>query len=170
MLESYKDIFLSEKEIITMVKEEILKELRSAKVAHIKWVQKAKFLIEGFKTEENAIPVDATACKFGCWFYGEAQNLNALKNNPIESMKKIEDLHMSLHDMYVNIYKIYFSQDSRGFFSKIFGIHKKVTDESQALAKEYFLKLELISRNLLEEINRMERRILAISSEDISKI
>ncbi|WP_324170864.1 CZB domain-containing protein [Sulfurimonas sp.] len=153
-----------------MVKEEILKELRSAKVAHIKWVQKAKLLIEGFETDKNSIPVDSTACKFGCWFYGEAQNLNALKNNPIESMKKIEDLHSDLHNIYLNIYKIYFSHDSQGFFSKLFGKKKKITDESTKLGKEYFSKLRLVSESLLHEINRMERRIIAISSQDLLKI
>ncbi|WP_321777901.1 CZB domain-containing protein [Sulfurimonas sp.] len=153
-----------------MVKEEILKELRNAKAAHIQWLQRAKLLIKGFETEENFIPVDARACKFGCWFYGEAQNLSALKNNPVESMRKVENLHNALHSMYLNIYKIYFSQDSQGFFSKLFGQKKKITDESTKLAKEYFSKLEFISKNLLNEINRMERRILAISSEDILKI
>ena len=153
-----------------MVKEDILQELREAKAAHTRWVQKAKLLIEGFQIEKDAIPVNATACVFGCWFYGEAQKLNALRNNSMESMAKVEELHMNLHDIYLNIYKIFYSADNKGFFSKLFGKKKKVTEESKKFAKEYFVKLEEISKALIEELNRMERRIIAINGEEISKL
>ncbi len=52
-----------------MKKEEIITHLRAAKSAHIKWLQKAKLLINGVDIEEDAIPVNSTECKFGKWFY-----------------------------------------------------------------------------------------------------
>ena len=92
-----------------MNKEHVLEHLRAAKSAHIKWVQKAKLLINGLDVKEDSIPVDSTECKFGQWFYSEGQILNALSNNPVECMVKIERLHFNLHDVYMNIFNIYFN-------------------------------------------------------------
>jgi len=153
-----------------MDKEHILQHLRSAKSAHIKWVQKAKLLINGIEVDKDAIPVNSTECKFGQWFYSEGQVLNALSNNPMECMMAIEQLHFDLHDIYMNIFNIYFKKSDTGFFSKIFGIKKKITEEESLKAQEYFEKLEAISKKLLEEINRLERRLIAVSEEKIKEL
>lgn len=153
-----------------MQKSEILDQLRAAKAAHISWVQRAKMLISGFKISEDSIPVNSTQCKFGQWFYSDAQKLNALSNNPLQCMNTIEDLHFQLHDIYMNIYKVYYDTEPQGFFSKLFGKKKKVTDEAKQLAHEYYNSMEEVSKNLVGEINRMERRIVAISEQEFSDI
>lgn len=152
-----------------MKKEDVLNHLRAAKAAHIKWVQKAKLLINGVDIKEEAIPMDSTECKFGKWFYSDGQILNALSNNPLECMQKIESLHFKLHDTYLSIFKIYFLQEKKnGFFSKLFGIKRKVTSQDEIqLAHDYYEKLEKISVELLDEINRLERRLVAVSDEKI---
>ena len=151
-----------------MNKEDILNQIRLAKASHVSWVQKAKFLIEGFPTDKEAIPKDATLCKFGAWFYSDGQKLNVLKNNPAESMTRVEELHMNLHDNYLDIYKIYYSLGETGFFGKLLGKKKSLTEESKKIAKEYFKKLEFTSKELIQELNRMERRIIAIKEEDFA--
>lgn len=155
-----------------MKKEDVIGHLRAAKSAHIAWVQKAKLLINGLDVEENAIPVNSTECKFGKWFYSDGQMLNALSNNPMECMKKIEDLHFDLHDMYLRIFNVYFSQEKKiGFFAKVFGFNKKnISDAEHTLAEGYYETMELISRDLLEEINRLERRLIAISDQKIEQL
>jgi len=155
-----------------MNKEEVLGHLRSAKSAHIKWVQKAKLLINGIDVKEDAIPVDSTECKFGQWFYSDGQILNALSNNPLECMQLIESLHFDLHDTYLSIFNIYFSESKKkGFFAKLFGFKRKeISQAEQAAAKEYYEKMETISHRLLEEINRLERRLIAISDEKIESL
>lgn len=153
-----------------MNKEEVLSQIRSAKASHVSWVQKAKFLIEGFPTDKESIPKDATLCKFGTWFYSDGQRLNVLKNNPQESMAKVEELHMNLHDHYLDIYKIYYSVGETGFFGKLLGRKKAPTEESKKIAKEYFAKLGATSKELIEELNRMERRIIAVKEEDFVKL
>ena len=153
-----------------MDKNHVLDHLRTAKAAHINWVQRAKMLISGFKVDEDSIPVNSTQCQFGKWFYSEAQKLNALNNNPMECMETIEQLHFDLHDVYLNIYKIYYETESEGFFKRIFGKKKKVTDDAKKLAKEYFASMENISKELVSEINRMERRIVAISDQDFKAL
>ncbi len=153
-----------------MNKEQVVEQLRAAKSAHIKWVQKAKLLISGIEVEKDAIPVNSTECNFGKWFYSDAQALNALSNNPMECMTSIEQLHFELHDEYMKIFSIYFSKPDDGFFSKIFGKKKKVTPEEIEESKGHFNKLEEISKMLLDEINRLERRILAVSDEKIKEL
>ncbi|MDF1876370.1 CZB domain-containing protein [Sulfurimonas sp. SAG-AH-194-L11] len=152
-----------------MKKEDVLGHLRAAKTAHIRWVQKAKLLINGIDVEESSIPIDSTECKFGKWFYSDGQMLNALSNNPLECMKSIEDLHFALHDKYLSIFNVYFAQSKKaGFFAKMFGFNKKtISDAEHTLAQSYYEEMEKISHELLDEINRLERRLIAISDEKI---
>lgn len=153
-----------------MDKNQVLEQLRAAKAAHINWVQRAKMLIAGFEVKEDAIPVNSTQCQFGQWFYSDAQKLNALQTNPAECMTNIEQLHFDLHDMYLNIYKIYYETESKGFFERIFGKKKKISEDAKKLAKEYFNHMEKISKELVAEINKMERRIVAIQPAEFEKI
>ena len=153
-----------------MDKSVILEQLRAAKAAHINWVQRAKMLISGFKVEEDAIPVNSTQCQFGKWFYSDAQKLNTLPNNTLDCMSEIEKLHFELHDIYLNIYKIYYDMEPQGFFSKLFGKKKKITDDSVKLAKEYFSSMEEVSKKLVNEINLMERRIVALPETDLKEL
>jgi hypothetical protein len=154
-----------------MTKEEVLEHLRKAKVAHTKWVQKAHLLISDIKVEKDAIPVNATDCGFGMWFYSDAQKLNALSNNPLECMQSIESLHMKLHNVYLEIYQIYFNKPSKGFFQSLFGLKKeKITPEERAQAHQSYAELEAISMQLIEELNRLERRIIALPDEKIAQL
>ena len=153
-----------------MDKEIVLTQLRAAKAAHISWVQKAKFLIEGIDIDKNSIPVNSTECKFGKWFYSDAQKLNGLRNNSLECMETIEELHAKLHDAYLKIFKLYYTVESQGFFSKLFSNKKKLTDETIELGREYYIHLEDISKGLLAEIARLERRVIAIQDSEIEAL
>lgn len=153
-----------------MNKEEVLTHLRSAKAAHIKWVERARLLINGVKIDESSIPVNSTECKFGQWFYTDGQVLNSLSNNPLECMQNIEQLHSKLHGVYMQIFKIYFNDTNKSFFSKFFKTSKKITPEEATEALNYYKELEIISTELLEELNRLERRLVAVSEEKIAKL
>ena len=153
-----------------MNKEEILEKLRVAKAAHVSWVQRAKLLIEGFTINETSIPINSTECEFGKWFYSEGQRLNDIRNNPVESMQEIERIHFKLHDVYLNIYKIYYDLEKKGFFSKVFGKKKKVSEEDKALAKKYYDEMDLISQELVKALNLMERRINVVNDEEIKAL
>ncbi len=150
-----------------MKKEKVLKQLIAAKEAHIYWVNKAESLIRGIEIEESIIPVKETDCKLGCWFYSERQKLSNLRNNPQENVDLVESLHKNLHSEYAKIYYIYYVKDTRGFFSKLFKKKKKISENDKKIAKEYFENLSDISIDLLDEINRMQRRISAISPSEI---
>jgi hypothetical protein len=145
-----------------------LQLLGDAKTAHLRWVQRAKLLIEGLPIDEGAIPLSGTDCNFGQWFYSEGQKLNALGN--MDCLGEVEKAHFTLHDEYMKIFKIYFSDNDRSFFSKLFSSKKKLSDFEKELAKEYFIKLQAASDEVLSHIGRLERRLYAIpqSSFDAS--
>lgn len=153
-----------------MDKHQVLDQLRAAKAAHISWVQRAKLMIEGIDIDKDSIPMNSTECKFGKWFYSDAQKLNGLRNNSLECMGTVEELHFELHDVYLKIFKLYYSTEDRGFFSKFFGKKQKVSEETIEAGREHYVKLEAISKELLSEINRLERRIIAIPDEEITEL
>lgn len=153
-----------------MDKNNILDQVRAAKAAHISWVQKAKLLIEGFEIDRDSIPVNSTECRFGRWFYSDAQKLNSLRNNSLECMTAIEAYHADLHDVYLKIFKLYYDIGEKGFFAKLFGKKKKIDDNVIEEGRELFEKLQEISKDLLGEINRLERRIIAIPEEEFKEL
>jgi len=153
-----------------MDKHQVLEQIRAAKAAHIRWVQKAKLLIEGFEMDKDSIPINSTECKFGVWFYSDAQQLNSLRNNSLECMGSVETLHFQLHDIYLQIFKLYYDVGEKGFFAKLFGSKKKVNDETIEKGRKYFSELEGVSKELLVEINRLERRIIAIPEEELADL
>ena len=160
-------MFLEQLKGVSMNKAETLEHLHSAKKAHVKWVQRAKALIEGLPIEKEAIPVDCTECKFGQWFYGEGQNLNAIPG--MDCMDEMESLHFNLHDMYMKIFKVYFGEMNRSFFSKLFNMKKKVTENDKEIVREYYEQLLVISHQLIDVINRLERRLHAMNSDNFSE-
>ena len=146
-----------------MDKETTLKELADAKQAHVKWVKRAKSLIDGFPIEKESIPIESTHCQFGKWFYSEGLKLNVFPN--MNSLGIIEDLHKELHIIYSKIFQLYFEKENKSFIGKMFGSKKKISEEEKAKAKEYYSELEVISKKLLNEIARVERRLYAIPLE-----
>ena len=146
-----------------MEKENILNELRSAKVAHLKWVQRAKSLISGMPVEKEAIPLDYTDCVFGKWFYSVGQEIALMPGMSV--MDAIGEKHTALHNMYFKIFQIYFGNSTMSFFSKLLKMKKKISPAEEEMALQYYNDLEGISKELLEMIGRLERRINALSEE-----
>jgi len=146
-------------------KNDTLIQLRNAKKAHIKWVHRARALTEGLPVEKDAIPMDSTECIFGQWFYGEGQALGLMPG--MDCFKEIEHKHNDLHDAYLKIFKIYFGEMNRSFFSKLFNLKKTVSSHEQEIAVDYFMQLKAISEDLLIQIEKLERRINAMSDDQL---
>ena len=146
-----------------MNKAETVKHLHSAKKAHLKWVHRAKALIEGLPIEKEAIPVACTECQFGQWFYGEGESLNTIVGK--DALSEIETLHFNLHDMYMKIFKVYFGDIERSFFSKLFNLKKSVSESDKEMARNYYEQLSVISYQLIDVIDKLERRLHAMSSD-----
>ncbi len=152
-----------------MNRDEVLEQLRTGRAVHTGWLQKAKQIIDGFTINETSTPISSTECPFGLWFYTDGQRLNKIRNNSPQNMKNIETLHYNIHEIYQDIYYIYYAGKSRGFFSSKFG-KRKVNDKDIELAKSHYQLMREATDELIGEFTRMERRIAVISAEEIESI
>ncbi len=88
----------------------------------------------------------------------------------MDCLKEIETLHFELHDVYMKIFKIYFSDEDRSLLSKLFKSRKKVTSLNQEIASDYYQQLKGVSEKLLFVIERLERRIFALPESHFSNL
>jgi hypothetical protein len=82
----------------------------------------------------------------------------------MDCLHEIETLHFNLHDMYMKIFKVYFGDINRSFFSKLFNIKSKISESDKEMAKGYYDQLLDISHQLIAVIDRLERRLHAMSA------
>lgn len=143
-----------------------LEHLNKAIASHIKWVENIKLLVDGEPIKADEITLTATESELGTWFYDEGQKLNAIKTIPADSMELIGSLHSKVHDIYLNIYKIYFDIEKKSLIKRLIRKKKKISPENQEAAQTHLEEIEKISRNLLEELDRLERRTAAFPESD----
>jgi len=155
-----------------MNKDETLQNLENAKIELTRFVETAKSLIDGIDPEDKILPVSPRETKFGEWFYSDGQKLKTLSNNPLECMSNIEELNNKLHKNYHEIFDLFYSQEKQGgFLSKIFKPKQKVLTESELkLVNEEYAAMEKTVEELLAEISRLERRLVAVSEEKINAL
>jgi len=155
-----------------MNKEDVLKDLNVAKQIHITLLQKARAILDGADILEIDVPGGVTECKFNHWLSGDGQTLKALSNNPASCMENIEKLNSNFHDAYLAVYSTYFLENAKvGFFAKLFSAKKReITAEEKAIADAIYLKMKKTADEIREEIERLERRLQAVSDEKISSL
>jgi hypothetical protein len=149
-------------------KQKVLDSIRAARLAHVKWVDRARRLVEGTKITEDEIPVEATSCDFGHWFYGDGQILLGIFS--VGSVKKLEAKHKELHATYMKIFKIYFDTTNQSLFKKIFTQRKKLSEKDKVLAHEELTYLEGISDELIAYLNIFEKNLNKIEEKDFEKL
>jgi len=155
-----------------MKKDETLKSLETAEIELTRFVETAKSLIDGIDAEDKVLPTSPRETKFGEWFYSDGQKLKALSNNPLECMSNIEQLHDKLHERYREIFDLFYSEEKKsGFLSKIFKPKQKVLTESELkLVNEEYAAMEKTAEELLAEISRLQRRLVAVAEEKINAL
>ena len=150
-----------------MEKKDVLKKIRTARREHVIWVHRAKALVNGLKIRKEQIPLKVTACEFGKWFYCDGQILLSIFTE--DAIKTLETKHKELHDIYMKIFKIYFSIPDFTLWEKLLRKKRKITaaDEHNALA--YLQNLEEVSSELISYLNIIEKKISRISEDDFKK-
>jgi hypothetical protein len=138
-----------------MTKNNALEHLDAARRSHIKWLNRAKSMVEGKNMIRDPHPLASTACQFGLWFNDEGHRLYTLLQ--IEGEDKIHLLHDKLHEKYLNIYEIYFGSAENIVYDQKARLAKravsKVQDEE---AKNLMQDLKKLSYRMLEEIIHLE--------------
>jgi len=148
----------------------IIQELNNAKIAHMRWVKRADHLISGLPVDKEFIPLESTTCGFGKWLYGEVGQKLRLEEEFKSIIEQIEFHHDNLHDVYGEIYKIFFVMpEQRSLLHKIMTFNsKKVSDKEKAKAKDYFHSLQKSSTELIALLEKLEIRVK--ESDDINRM
>jgi len=132
-----------------------LEHLDKARRSHIKWLNRAKSIIDGKSLVRDPHPLESTACQFGLWFNSEGEVLfNMLKINGIDT---IHTLHNQLHEKYLTIYEIYFGSAEGIIYDSKVKLQKNtisITEEEKA--REYFAELRKLSYLMLGEIEKLQ--------------
>jgi lysine/ornithine N-monooxygenase len=148
-----------------MEKTEVIETLNKAIVSHKAWVINAQALIDGVPLDKEKVPVNATECEFGKWYYGDGQRL---KNLP--GFKDIETPHDKLHETYMEIFTLLYGEESKkpSFFSRIMGKAQKAAAEKREAAKEKSLLLKDHSTEVIDQLEHVQRVINAIGEKQLS--
>ena len=148
-----------------MNKSELISIITNAKQSHKKWVENARSLVEGIPLDKNQIPVNATDCNFGRWYYGKGQALIKMA-----SFKELEDQHDLLHQTYREIFVLLFGEEKKdqSFFSRLFGSSQKSSEKNHQLAKDKVVILVEQSKVVLKKLDELERMIYAMSEGQIN--
>lgn len=146
-----------------MEKSEVLKAIRTARRAHIIWVDNVKALVHGLPIKKEEIPISLTSCDFGKWFYCDGQILLSIFRE--DAVKKLDDKHKELHDIYMEIFKIYFFRGKKSLFKRLFRRGKKIPAKEEYNALVYLAELEKVSNELVSYLNIIEKRMVLITEE-----
>ena len=81
--------------------DQILRELRKAKAAHLKWRSYAYAMLSGLDIEPEYTPLEHTECAFGKWYHGAGKE----HFGHLDTYSGIEVPHHILHKIYAKIYE-----------------------------------------------------------------
>lgn len=152
------------------LKQQILKEIRDARIAHEKWVRRAKHLVENLPVDEKMIPLDSTECHFGQWIYNHGMRYKSIPALNV-IIHKIEKEHRDLHDIYLRIYKIYFLETQRSWaISLIISSRKEVSTRKQEEGLYYYKMIEKTSASLIQALEEFEACLILQRDEVLATL
>lgn len=145
-----------------MTKQDLLLIIKNAKTAHQRWLDNAIALVEGRPLDKTQVPVNATDCEFGCWYYGEGQLLK-----PISVFRELGIYHDVLHHTYRDIFNLLFEEQHTkpSLINHLFG--SSSSKENQQKARERLKALEQNSKLVIKKLDELESFVLVMAEEQI---
>jgi hypothetical protein len=148
---------------------DMVHEIRAAKRAHVNWVSHAHALIEGLPLEQGQVPINATECKFGIWYYGHGQALSSLPE-----FKAIEPVHMALHETYARIFKHLFGHagedQPKSWFDRFFGARTEAPEDHHEAARQLFPDLKRHSEVVVGYLEKLERCVVEMNAVEFDRV
>ncbi|MBL4661653.1 MAG: CZB domain-containing protein [Alcanivoracaceae bacterium] len=145
--------------------QDIITKIRKAKMAHKRWVGHASAMIEGIPVEKDQVPINYTDCVFGHWYYDEGQNLSSLKE-----FKEIEEPHVELHLIYMEIFQILFKKKKVSFFNKLIGKSSKISDKDKKMARAKFRILDQVSKQIIDKLDALESKLKQLDTKEVAQL
>jgi hypothetical protein len=143
-------------------KDEVLKALRDARHAHLKWVTYAEALLQGEPLEKEEIPLRYTDCDFGAWYYGEGQSLSTLP-----SFSAIAVPHTQLHTVYAQLFKSLYGEVDASLLKKLFGVSKKHQQVKLDAAARMLPELKAASKQVVAALDALEREVATLDKTQL---
>jgi len=114
----------------------------------------------------NPTTVSKMKCEFGKWLYGEN---NAFIKSILGAQfyEQLDKEHEAWHSEYAKIYMLLFEKKKEGFFTKVFSSNK-IDTLSIDKSKTYYVDLEVITKKLLNTLDKSIRRIGAMDPSKFS--
>lgn len=137
-----------------MNKEEALKIIRKAKIAHIEWRAYAQAVVSGVGSSNTKVPVEHTDCDFGKWYNGRGK----VMFSHLDAFDSIRVPHEMLHDVYKKIFQIMHTEESGGLLG-VFTSKTAREMEKMQLANQHMTQLIGISETLLKTLDLLEQEI-----------
>lgn len=142
---------------------DIRKKMLEARIAHIRWVHKAEALVGGLPLDKNQVPLLATDCDFGQWYLNEGRVLRQLP-----SYQSVSIHHEQLHHIYMEIFKLIFSDEERLNIFQWLGIQRQISDDKQEKARALIPRLKQASHEVLACLDQLESEFeKAVKPQDI---
>ena len=148
-----------------MDKTEVITNLKLAAVSHRAWLSNALALIDGIPLDKDKVPVSATECEFGKWYYGDGQRMKTLPG-----FKEIERPHDNLHQTYAEICTLLYGEEGKkpSFFCRLIGSAQKAAVKKREAAKAKSLILKDHSTEVVDQLEQLQIRINAMEDEQFS--
>jgi len=144
-----------------MTKQEVINQIRQAKMGHKRWVSYAKALHLGIPVDKKAVPMVETECGFGKWYYGDAAIFS-----DFDSFQAIEQPHSLLHNQYMQLFKARKQPIKSGLFVSSKSAAKQKADKLDKMMGQ----LLQVSEMLLESLKEFENEVKNMSDTEISQL
>jgi len=113
-------------------------EIKNLKEAHLKWVEKARQIVETGSINGMSTPVEDTACAFGKLIH------SGLLDGVDEDLTyEINTAHFLVHDTYHNIFSLFDGKED-------------LNEEEKQQAQDIFEILDEVSQELLNSIDNLK--------------
>ena len=145
--------------------------LHDAKKSHLWWVSHANAIVEGRPVEQDEVPLHATECAFGCWYYGNGSALSQLP-----AFRKIEVPHLHLHEIYLHIHvllKVGKKEQDTSRLGRLLGARHQVKAEKAAAAAEaqaLLADLKAASLEIVRHVDDLLAQLLALSEAEFDAL
>ncbi len=142
-----------------MKKEKALEAIEKAIESHKAQMAKIERLVYA-QTVENPTAVSKVQCDFGKWLYNKENHVQEIIGDLF--YERLDTLHEKWHKEYFKIFKIFFPDDKKGFFSKLIG-SKQVDTLALDKARLYYTEIGETTHDLLVVLSSSQRRMSALS-------
>jgi hypothetical protein len=147
-----------------MKRSEMIASIENTKLIHLEQMKKIESEMAGVKIE-NPTALSKMDCECGIWFYKHEKIMKDILG--LQLYERLDKSHEQWHIDYINIYNLFFKEEKKGVFTKLFGLGED--DEMiRDKAKIYYQDLQKDTEELLRISDSALRRVGALSDSKFS--